>query len=162
MNSNAQKSIVSPIGLDIKIVTPDMRKNVIINIHLVPKDKKFSKTLIFTTKLSNSVLYGEFINSLFEDLHEGFIENIKNFHYYNILLERLFAKFSHYYQNNHIYDFIMNQGENVYFMIPKSFRTYHFISKNKVSFVLELYENNKVKIYCKTTHLNYSNKLHRI
>ena len=134
--------------MDIKIFTPETKKNILVNIHLLTKDKKFSKIFIFPMKLIMSSYY-EFLNSLFEDLNEKFVDNLKNFNYFNVLLEKLFLRFSHSYNNFQIFDFISNQADNIFFIIPKNFKIHHFISKNKISFILEIMDTNKIKIYCK-------------
>ena len=89
------------------------------------------------------------IRSMFEDLSEKFVENMRNFIFSNLMIERLYLKFSHSFQNPYIYDFINNQGDNFLFIIPRSYRILHFISKNKVSFILEFFDTNKIKIYSK-------------
>ena len=141
------KSIISPVSFDLKSINGDIKKNLLIHIHFDLKDKKMTKVSNFATKLITSNLYLEMIKSMFDDLSEKFVENIKNFNFSNVMIERMFLKFSHSYQNPHIHDFIFNHGDNYLFIIPRNYKIFHFISKNKVSFILEFFDTNKIKIY---------------
>jgi hypothetical protein len=141
------KSFFSPLSLDIRMINGDFRKNLSFQNHLDFKDKKMVKVINSATKSINFTSYNELLKSMFEDLGEKFVENIRNFNFYNVMIEKLFNRFSHTFLNQRLYDFISNQ-ENVLFMIPKNYKTFHFISKNNVSFILEFFELNKIKIYC--------------
>jgi hypothetical protein len=148
LNNCCPRSFYSPLSLDIRTINGDFRKNLSFQSHLDYKDKKIVKVISSATKSINFTSYNELIKSMFEELGEKFVENIRNFNFYNVMIEKLFIRFSHTFLNPRLYDFISNQ-ENVLIMIPKNYKTFHFISRNNVSFILEFFELNKIKIYCK-------------